>query len=257
VGNHWYGWSHFQTPEYTIAAIHSYSSGTQDEWLITPVIHNLPKFSNLTFMHDLSTDSGIHAYLLIKVDNGSWQQLTTCGDTTGYEMEDISLWPYYGHDVQLAWRFVSYAGYGNLYNDYWAIEWVNITSIGFLREGAPIHLDVIDQPLNSDCDVGVESIFWRYENEGNYYPDSSGVGIISGDRLFEKYGEDYNTSEIREYYWYVVNDTTSLDIQFGEECVHDLYYFAKAIRGYQEMEMNCRQITGMNQKMTTSQMSYA
>jgi len=41
------------------------------------------------------------------------------------------------------------------------------------------------------------------------------------------YGEDYNISDIRDYDWYVVNDTTSLDITFGEECVHDLYYFAK------------------------------
>jgi len=160
----WYGWSHYQTPEFTTAAIHAYSYGNQDEWLETPVIHNLPKFSNLTFMHNLATPSSyIYAYLYIKVDGGSWQYMRSFGDTSGYEMEDISLWPYYGHDIQLAFVFVANYGYGNSYNDYWAIEWVNITSIGFLRQTATIHLDVTDQPLNSDCDVGIESIFWRYE----------------------------------------------------------------------------------------------
>jgi len=229
--NYRYGWSHHQMPEYTLAMIHAGWSYNQDEWLISPVIHNLPKFSNLTFSHWFTrTATSVQAYVYIKVDNGTWEVLKVLSPDSGFTTEDISLWPYYGHDIQIAFRFVSpFDSSFSSSTNFWAIEWVKITSFGFLREGAAITLHVTDQPFDSECDAGIESIFWRYEENENFHPGdvNDGYAIISGERLAELYGEDYDIPEITDYDWYVVNDTTTLTISFDEECVHDLYYFAK------------------------------
>ncbi|RLG45603.1 MAG: hypothetical protein DRN92_06625, partial [Thermoproteota archaeon] len=234
-----YGWSHIQMPEITVASIEGDDYYTQDEWLITPVIYNLPKFSNLTFMHNLNLD-GASAYVYIKLDNGTWQLLATLSDTGGmYVIEDISLWPYRGHDVQLAFRFVT--NYGDGSGSYWAIEWVNVTSLGFLRACAPVTLNAYDLPEN-DCRVGVSALYWRYEWSGGQYPypyidDALGMSIpvVPGSSIP---GVTPDDEDIYDYYWYYIEDNgpydlddrvgyISYEVHFYEDCIHDLYYFAK------------------------------
>ena len=74
------------------------------------------------------------------------------------------------------------------------------------------------------CSSGVESIFWRYEWNGTYYPEQGDLGAVDGEVICEKYGWD--DGNISEFWWYQINDTSAI-VQFVEECEHDLYYFAK------------------------------
>ena len=240
LSNDWYNWQRYQTPDFTYAAIHGYSSYNQDEWLITPVIYNLPKFSNLTFMHNLSiVSSGVWAQLFISVDGGPWQYLRSFTDTNNHDViEDISLWDYHGHDIQLAWAFVTYSGYGNT-NDWWAIEWAKVTSFGFLRACAEVELNATDLPLNSDCDVGVSGIFWRYNYSGQDYPPNGPGSHYTG---YWRYGWEIpagywvygweipgidNTTypDIGPYAWWIYDTVNG--IHLPENCTHEFYYFAK------------------------------
>ncbi|MFH1100654.1 MAG: NosD domain-containing protein [Methanobacteriota archaeon] len=94
-----------------------------------------------------------------------------------------------------------------------------------LKVNIPITLNAYDNPANY-CQSGIESLFYRYEWNTNYYPDGPSEGVISGVDLALMYGEDYNIPDITDYYWYRINDAT-VDIQFPEQCMHDLYLFAK------------------------------
>ena len=61
-------------------------------------------------------------------------------------------------------------------------------------------MNATDHPDN-ECKSGIENIFWRYEYKGVSYPDNPGLEVISGQQIFERYGEAYNTSEIKNYLW--------------------------------------------------------
>ncbi len=237
----WDRWSHPDSNlfRYSAALIMPWH-GEQDEWLISPLIPNLPKFSNLTFYNEWYCNRGKGEVLISTTgtDPADFTVLRSW-DASNYSESgtvDISLWDYAGKDVYIAFRFTTNYGDGftgsGYYNEYWAVDNINITSLGFLREGAPIHLEVIDQPIDSECDAGVEAIFWRYETGGEEYPyppqgDGYGTGydeIVHGKELAERYG--YTDENITDYWWYVVYDD-EVDIIFNEECIHDLYYFAK------------------------------
>ncbi|MGC9307988.1 MAG: choice-of-anchor J domain-containing protein [Thermoplasmatota archaeon] len=219
-------WTQYGGPWYSTAVCHGAYYPYQSENLITPVIEDLPKFSNLTFRHWFTDSSGgATGYVIIKNASGEQPyEIRFQSSSSGFV--DIPLWKYHGQDIQIIFRFYTGSESGST-NDYWAIEWVNVTSYGFLRQGAEITLDVDDDPLNqSECDAGIEAIFYRYTENGNKHPDTCGEGVICGSELACLYGEDYDIPEITKHEWYVVYDDY-LTISFDEECIHDLYYFAK------------------------------
>ncbi len=234
--SHYYGWNRYLGTDYSYAAVHAHNSYNQDEWLISPLIENLPKFSNLTFEHH--RDGSATTRLYISTDNGStWTHLETYTGTISGIVEDEDLWGYHGQDIRLAWRFTSPSGDGTSpYDDYWAIEWAEVTSIGFLREGAPINLQAYDRPVNSTCDAGVSAIYWRYSWDGD---DDLGDGdaYVWGDDIP---GIASSNEEIADYYWWKIMDNGEFDdddrqgyievnISLEGECIHDVYYFAKDI----------------------------
>ena len=223
-------WERYQTPEFSYAAIHG-CSGSQQEKLISPVIH-LPKFSNLTFKHIFQDYNGYaNAYVYVINDTGEHLLKAFYSSTSG--IVDLSLWKYHDQDIQIEFRFTTSKYYGNIF-DYWAIEWVNITSIGFLRSCAPIILNATDMPIN-ECRVGISAIYWRYVVDGMEHPDYNEGKVVHGSEIPGITPED---EEIYDYYWWVVydndeNDTddrigyVSAEIHLPEECIHDIYYFAK------------------------------
>jgi len=88
-------------------------------------------------------------------------------------------------------------------------------------------LEKIAPQITERCVSGVESIFWRYEFEGNDYPedgDTHGFPIVTGDELNARY--DYDEPEIVNNWWYQINDTVA-NVWFEEQCIHDLYYWTK------------------------------
>jgi hypothetical protein len=233
-------WERWADCDYDVASIQPWY-GEQDEWLITPQITNLPKFSNLTFWHEFNTSIGV-GRVMISTTGTAPEDFTTLWTATDWDIgwEDISLWDYHGKDIYLAFVYTSpdgsgYAGSGT-YEYYWDIDDVEVTSIGFLREGAPINLQAYDRPVNSTCDAGVSAIYWRYSWDGD---DDLGFGdeYVWGDYIP---GIDSSNEEIADYYWWKIADNGAYDndsrqgyievnITLWGECIHDVYYFAKDI----------------------------
>ena len=75
----------------------------------------------------------------------------------------------------------------------------------------------------SICASGVEGIYWRYVYNNISHPtdmnDTTYGEVINLSKYYP------NEPEIANYLWYVYND--SIGIYFTEECMHELYYFAK------------------------------
>ncbi len=94
-----------------------------------------------------------------------------------------------------------------------------------LKINTPITLNAYDNPDNL-CQADIESIFWRYDYDDDHYPLDDDTGIVHGIQLVADYGQDYNISEITDYYWYR-EDSATVDVAFQEECMHDLYFFTK------------------------------
>jgi hypothetical protein len=86
-----------------------------------------------------------------------------------------------------------------------------------------IWINATDLPEN-ECAAGVESIFWRYENETGEHPIEGDEGAINGTVLGTNYG--YTDLDILNHWWYNITDNSVL-VQFENECQHDLYYWAK------------------------------
>jgi len=63
-----------------------------------------------------------------------------------------------------------------------------INEKNYIKCDTPITLTATD---DGDCQAGVESIFWRYEFDGEYFPSEPGAGVVSGDDLVAAYGDDY------------------------------------------------------------------
>jgi PKD repeat protein len=101
---------------------------------------------------------------------------------------------------------------------------INATA-GWIKTGLDINLNAVDVGT-PPCEAGVENIFWRYEYDGDFYPDSWGgphSGTITGAQLNSAYG--YSDPEIIDYIWYYGPD--NVDVSFTELGRHDLYYWAK------------------------------
>ncbi|RLC67736.1 MAG: hypothetical protein DRI52_10510, partial [Chloroflexi bacterium] len=237
TGQLWYGWDQYGTVVNGRALLEGYLySGAQDEWLISPVIPDLPKFSNLTFRHRLGIDTAdVSAGIYMKLDGGNWTLLRVLSDTGGsYVTEDVSLWDYHGHDIQLA--FVWQTNGNCSYDDRWMIDWVNVSSFGFLRVCAPVYINATDLPDN-ECRVGTSAIYWRYVYEGTHYPGESGDGYSRGEIVYGNEIPGTPDWAIGEYWWRIPDNSQwdldnrtgyiSAEIHFYEDCIHELYYFAK------------------------------
>ncbi|MBC7129549.1 MAG: hypothetical protein H5T45_07530, partial [Thermoplasmatales archaeon] len=237
AGNSYYGWEQYVSPwpwtdEIVDAAVvHGYYY-YQNEFLYSPVIYDLPKFSNLTFLHIFITENAIGNVYLID-ENGDWHLLKQFNDDTWFTTEDISLWDYYGQDIQIAFEFSTPYGYGDYDTDFWVIFWVDITSYGFLRACAPITINAYDLPEN-ECAVGISAIYWRYE-WNDIYSGGFGDDLVDGSEIPGVTEED---EEIYDFEWWVIYDNgdydedprvgyISFEAHLPENCTHDLYYFAK------------------------------
>ncbi|MBC7081429.1 MAG: choice-of-anchor J domain-containing protein [Thermoplasmatales archaeon] len=237
AGNCYYGWEQYVSPWFDgsiadAAVVHGYYYGEQEEYLYSPVIYDLPKFSNLTFRHYFESDYA-SAYVYLIDESGTWHLLKSFSSDVHDDIEDIPLWDYYGQDIQIVFYFHTPNGYGNHNTDYWAIFWVDITSHGFLRACAPITINASDLPEN-ECAVGIDAIYWRYEvngEEGEGYGDEYLCGC-------EIPGISEEDEEIYDYYWWAIYDNDeydndsrvgyiSFEAHLPENCTHDLYYFAK------------------------------
>ncbi len=103
---------------------------------------------------------------------------------------------------------------------------------GYIKGGEPFYFNASDISCYEECKAGIESIFWRYEydNDSDSIPENFPSGldqyVISGEEIYNRYGEDYNLPEIRDYYWYKF-DGNYKSFQFNENCTHKLYYFTK------------------------------
>jgi len=97
-----------------------------------------------------------------------------------------------------------------------------------LKTNATFTINAYDLP-NTKCKAGIETIFFRYEWDTKNYPENGNIyeyDIINGSKLVDLYGEDYNTDEITEYWWFRVNKSVA-EIWFEEQCYHELYFFIK------------------------------
>ena len=104
----------------------------------------------------------------------------------------------------------------------------------FITTDTTINLSATD--ITNDCQAGVESIFWRYEWNGQYYPipgeSSYPWDVVSGEQLNEDYGyTDYDhvgdISGKPGFLWYRMDAEDFVEFEFDEECIHTLYYWAK------------------------------
>ncbi len=93
---------------------------------------------------------------------------------------------------------------------------------GYLKCNTNITLNATDWP-EPPCQAGLESIFYRYEWNGTEYPEPE--GCVWGEDLGDAYG--YTDPEILYHWWYRFDGVNLVDISFEEECIHDLYYWAK------------------------------
>ncbi|RLF51237.1 MAG: hypothetical protein DRN24_05290, partial [Thermoplasmata archaeon] len=103
-----------------------------------------------------------------------------------------------------------------------------------VKTSTPIWINASDDTNN--CQAGVESIFWRYQDDDQWWPQSQNdpndpypqFNVVHGSQLYSMYGELYGSGypEIYNNYWYRVNDTTVI-FYWNEECNHTLHYFAK------------------------------
>ncbi|MEM2583426.1 MAG: choice-of-anchor J domain-containing protein, partial [Candidatus Thermoplasmatota archaeon] len=96
----------------------------------------------------------------------------------------------------------------------WWAEVENVTQ--YLRAGARINLSAYDV---GEHPSGISNIYYRYEWNGNYYPQVGHPAAVNGSEL------QPDVPEIANYWWFIYNN--SVGIVFNEECKHDLYYFAK------------------------------
>jgi PKD repeat protein len=99
--------------------------------------------------------------------------------------------------------------------------------VGYLKCNATITITADDIPgiPGSLCVSGVENIFWRYEFNRLSYPLPGEAGAVDGAVLGMLY--DYTDPAILNYWWYYNITPASVEFHFEEECIHDLYYWAK------------------------------
>ncbi|MEM4258125.1 MAG: NosD domain-containing protein [Candidatus Thermoplasmatota archaeon] len=94
---------------------------------------------------------------------------------------------------------------------------------GYLKCNTGFTLSAVDLPSNN-CHAGIEYVLWRYVYNGSEYPSGPGAGVITGVELAAAYG--YTDPAYIGHDWYYTSES-SVMIEFGEQCQHDLYYWAK------------------------------
>ena len=92
----------------------------------------------------------------------------------------------------------------------------------FIKCGKEIEINTWDLPENQ-CAAGIEGIFYRYEFNGQSYPQGEDIDV-TGAELAAMYG--YTDPEIINYNWSYIDDTFTT-VSFNEECEHKLFWFTK------------------------------
>jgi hypothetical protein len=111
--------------------------------------------------------------------------------------------------------------------NYWGMDdLIYSFSGGYIKPYMEITLEAEDMPDNI-CKSGLQAIFWRYEYQGNEYPeymDTHGYPIVTGAELAATYG--YDDPNYIGHCWYRIDSYPAI-IYFMEECQHDIFYWAK------------------------------
>ena len=93
----------------------------------------------------------------------------------------------------------------------------------YLKPDTSIFLTAEDLP-DPPCKSGLKRIYWRYKYKGTDYPLPGGGNAIDGNQLGSSY--QLTDPKILNHWWYYNLSDSQVEIQFFDECQHDVYFWA-------------------------------